>query len=73
MSLDVYAKESSKNNLGGTVRRPATAKREVIFGPPLSVTNTETGEVQWQLDLEIPATRVFWSPDSRWLLLDSHV
>jgi dipeptidyl aminopeptidase/acylaminoacyl peptidase len=37
----------------------------------LSVTHTETGEVQWQLDLEIPATRVFWSPDDRWLFLDS--
>jgi hypothetical protein len=39
----------------------------------LSVINTETGEVQWQLDLEIPATRVFWSPDDRWLFLDSRV
>jgi hypothetical protein len=37
----------------------------------LTVTHTETGEVQWQLDLDIPATRVFWSPDDRWLFLDS--
>jgi hypothetical protein len=67
----------------GPIARSADGRYQAILAPlspddqfwtgssRLTVTNTETGEVQWQLDLEINASRIFWSPDGQWLYLDN--
>jgi hypothetical protein len=51
---------------------PATADDHLWTGPSLlAVTAAETEELLWQQELTINASRIFWSADGQWLLLDN--